>query len=140
MYNNIVGSKYEQTKDLDIKEIAKLVRQDLKDAVKAGVIPNGKFGVRIDRFAGGQALNVTVQELDICMYNLTGDEINEKHASRRDVTPEAKAVLKEIEQIISAYNFDKSHVQTDYFHVRFYEHVGFDYDFLQREFDKAKGL
>ena len=30
MYNNIIGNKYEQVKDLDIKEIAKLIRKDLK--------------------------------------------------------------------------------------------------------------
>jgi len=54
-YAYAVGPKYKR--DLDVKDIAKLVRQDIKDAIKGGELPKGKYGVRISRFAGGCSLD-----------------------------------------------------------------------------------
>jgi hypothetical protein len=40
-------------------------------------------------------------------------------------TPEATALLKKVEALVAAYNFDGSDSMTDYFHVNFYAHVDF---------------
>ena len=52
--NLTIGSKYDSK--LDIKEIAKLVRKELKKFKKHG----HKFSVRIDRFSMGQALRIAI--------------------------------------------------------------------------------
>jgi hypothetical protein len=91
------GSKYEETKDLDIAEVAKLVRKDLA-ALKLPVKPS----VRISRYSGGQSLDVHLK-------------------MERD--PE---LAKKIRAILNSYNFDESDSQSDYFCVRFYGHVTFN--------------
>lgn len=91
------GSKYEETKDLDIAEVAKLVRKDLA-ALKLPVKPS----VRISRYSGGQSLDVSV---------------------KMERNPE---VAKKIRAILDSYNFDESDSQSDYFCVRFYGHVTFN--------------
>jgi len=105
MYNNIIGSKYESVKDLDIKEIAKLIRQDLKK------FKDCKFKVNIQRFANGQSLWIKVIKCDL--MKILNDRLN-------------PIFEKEIEDIINQYNFDKSHPQSDYFHVNFYSHIMLD--------------
>lgn len=97
-----VGNKYEETKDLDIKDIAKLVRADFKEAY-----PEYKFSVRIERFSMGQAINVEV-------FNTGIDNRWEE---------EDKELQSKLKQIIEAYSYDDSDAMTDYFHTRFYNHV-----------------
>lgn len=97
-----IGTKYEETKDLDIKDIAKLVRTDLKQAY-----PDYKFSVRIERFSMGQAINVEV-------FNTGVDNRWED---------EGRALQQKLEKIIDAYSYDNSDPMTDYFHTRFYSHV-----------------
>ena len=43
MYNNIIGNKYEQVKNLDIKEIAKLIRKDLTLERLEYILETGKY-------------------------------------------------------------------------------------------------
>ena len=50
MYEKSYGPKYEA--GMDIKDIAKLVRKEIKDYFG----PNIKYSVTIDRFSGGRAL------------------------------------------------------------------------------------
>ena len=103
MYNNIVGSKYEQVKDLDIKEIAKLIRKDFKK------FKDCKLNVSISRSANCQSLWVKLKKCSD-PNKLTQDY----------VTPN---FYKQIEDIVNQYNFDKSHLPSDYSHVNFYWHM-----------------
>ncbi len=96
-----VGAKYETTKDLDIAEIAKLVRKDLKEAY-----PRYKFSVRIDRYSMGQSLDVVVSNTDLVRHSDAADKLQH-----------------EVKEIVNAYNFDDSDSMTDYFHVAFYSGV-----------------
>ena len=102
-----VGNKYEATRDLDVAEIAKLIRKDLKAA-----FPGSKFSVRTRRFAGGCAIDtelkswagdlseiVTVKPEKIC-------GVTEWKFTRN---------LDAINAIVEAYNFDNSDSMTDYF-------------------------
>lgn len=98
---DIVGSKYEQVKDMDIKDIAKLVRKDLNEYFKG---QNYKISVRIERFSMGQAINVFLSN--------TGIENN----------IEAKRDTKDaVQRILDQYDYDKS--STDYSEVNFYHNV-----------------
>lgn len=99
-----VGSKYEETENLDIKEIAKLVRKDIKSA-----FPTFKFSVTIERYAMGQALHVVAKDTGI-----------DRH------TEEGKAFVQALRQITDQYNYDDSDTMQDYHHVRFYCHPRID--------------
>jgi hypothetical protein len=113
----IVGNKYNQVKDLDVKDIAKLIRQDLKK------FKDCKFSVSIHRYSGGRSLNVKLVECS----NLNRFEIfkSEYCDSRAVFINEFNTELK---SIINQYNFDRSNPQSDYFHVNFYEHLYIDRD------------
>lgn len=97
-----IGTKYQETKDLDITEIAKLVRADFKEAY-----PDYKFSVRIQRFSMGQSINIEVFNTGI--ENRWEDE--------------GRELQNKLKKIVDAYNYDDSDVMTDYFSTRFYSHV-----------------
>jgi|SRR6185437_2116435 len=98
MTYHTIGAKYEQTKNMDIAEIAKLIRQDIKQKHPAAA----KSSVRIERFSNGRSIDVVVKG------------INAIHAEQ---------VKQDVEDIVAAYNFDDSDAMSDYFHVRFYSSV-----------------
>ena len=112
--------------------IAKLVRADIKAAVKAGTIPAAKYGVRTERYSGGQSLKVNVSALSFEVLSeervlLEHDEPHAYHGGHW-MSEGAKALEKALDAICDAYNFDGSDIQTDYFHVNFYANVTVDYD------------
>ena len=56
MYERSYGYQYEAQKGLTTSQIAKLIRADIKTAVKEGLLPNTwKYSVRTQTFAGGSA-------------------------------------------------------------------------------------
>jgi len=116
------GSQYQATKHLNVKEVAKLVRNDLKDPVFEGL----KFSVRIDRFAGGQSLDVTVMDApaDFVVENPNYDR-NDHRSSR--YSDNAVALLKVVERVVNKYNYDDSNGMIDYFSTNFYSSVSFDW-------------
>jgi hypothetical protein len=107
------GSKYQ--KDLGVVAIAKLVRIDIRAAIKAGNLPKGlKCSVRIDRYSMGQSLDVTVKACPgACPLDATG-------FPRRD-----DATLALLRTIVAAYNFDGSDLMSDYYHVNFSSSVSY---------------
>jgi hypothetical protein len=101
-----VGEKYAETKDLDIKDIAKLVRADIRKAVEEERLPDGSYSVRIDKFNFGQSLHVDLTLPGMMPKNSSGIQIK----------------LKErIREIMSIYNFDAGDPQIDYSCSRFFE-------------------
>jgi hypothetical protein len=109
------GTHYAATADLDIAEIAKLIRRDIKNL---GLAPL-KFSVRIDRFSMGQSIDVTISGQD---WPTTAYD---PHFGFNRHTPQAAALMGMVEQIIGRYNYDGSDAMTDYYDVRFYSHVQF---------------
>lgn len=118
------GSKYQETKDLDVKEIAKLVRKDIKEAIKKGFLPKMKTSVTIDRYSMGQSICVRVTEYS--------DQVltDEYQAHRGDWTymrdnqvekymPQLKATVEALKNILQAYNQDSSDSMVDYYSVKF---------------------
>lgn len=127
-YEKVYGKKYDS--NLDIKEIAKLVRKDIKAAVKAGKLPPLKCGVRISRFSGGQSLSVTVKEVGFQVVNPEFTKGVEEGLNSYTLyhtvglyTEQAQEALSTLRSIADAYNFDGSDTMTDYFHVNYYSRV-----------------
>jgi hypothetical protein len=139
------GSRLEMTKGLSRAEIAKLFRADVKDAIKRGDLPKGlKVSIRTHEYAGGGSINAKVTAVPegfkvLHAARLYAEACCPHVASDRPYhTAEAAAVEKKLDALLSAYNFDDSDSMTDYFHVRFYKSVGFDWELEKAEKDAYK--
>lgn len=140
-YGYIVGSKYDSK--LDIATIAKLVRTEIKDAVKSGTLPALKTSVRISRYAGGQSLDVVILDCPV-------DVINDEHAAfdlehginvynRHPLLNQVgKNIQERLQAICDQYNYDRSDVQTDYFDVNFYGKVNWDWSWKRSKLEDKK--
>lgn len=99
-----VGAKYWETRDLDIAEVARLVRKDIKESVRTGALPRQKYSVKIGRGGHGyQAIDVTTQ-------------CPEDHNARVDGRLRLVYILRQ-------YNYDASHGMYDYSCCRFFGRV-----------------
>jgi len=124
-----VGSKYDP--DLDVVEIAKRVRKDLK-----GEYPGCRFSVRIQRFSMGRSLDVTIKHTDLQVVNPDWVRFRVENPGWHDArsnapapyTSEGEALFKRVKEIVQAYNFDDSDSMSDYYHVNFSQKVEFDHD------------
>lgn len=120
---------------LDVKDIAKFIRKDLKKEFGKG----NKFSVRTSRFSGGQAIDIYIKEAtDDLTYTyeelyqrnnlekLQWDNpdlykyLNELYQNSKFVRDEVKDTIK---SIANKYNYNESDPYTDYYDVGFYLHV-----------------
>ncbi len=138
------GSKLDN--DLSTTVISKLIRKDIKTAIKSEFLPDAKYSVRTQNYAGGSSININIKEMPYPVHDLdfliwTNDhphEMNPRWASRW--TEAAQRVLWTVEAIGNQFNFDKSDSQIDYFFVNFYLHVGWQWEWESRirgELEKA---
>jgi hypothetical protein len=122
------GSKYHDTQSLDIAEVAKLVRADIKAARLAaalglpGLPPGLGYGVRIARYSGGKSVTVTVTGLADAEHFTTDDY------GRSVLTPGAQLIEDTLKAILWAYNYDNSDGQRDYWEGRFAAEVDIETD------------
>ena len=122
-----VGAKYEATKNLDIAEIAKLVRKDIKAAVKSGDLPKAKYSVKISRYSMGRSITVAVTGLEMETANMERHlaEARDRSLRHRGVpvgklmTEEAYELEAKVEALVNAYNFDRSNPMEDYYNSAF---------------------
>jgi hypothetical protein len=131
------GSKYEQARYLSLTEIAKLIREDLKMARKAGQAAPGsadlaivdpvadapaqiRYSVRTQYYAGGGAI-------DLLIKNVPADwgwtEEAGEFGPCKVATRAFAALVDEVERIYNAYNYDNSDSQTDYFDRNYWGNV-----------------
>lgn len=94
------GTKYEQVKGLDKKDIAALIRKDLKGA---GI----KAQVRLSRFAGGCSIGAYVDPE--WLQKTSGGDLQK-----------AKTVLNLADEIGKAYRYRMSNLMTDFYATNFY--------------------
>lgn len=148
MYERSYGYKYTEGGRLDTAAIAKLIRADIKTAISEGMLPERwKYSVRIDRFAGGSSIDVSVKHCADAWMPCPGHRTLSSgglagcpdpwckaggihrdlpDAREHDVlTAEADAAKMTLERIHGAYNHDGSDVMTDYFDVNYYGRVEF---------------
>ena len=128
-----VGKKFDRS--LTTKEIAARVRQEIKEAVKAGDLPKVKFSVRMSTYSGGSSIDIQIQALPFAILNAKRLELEAQDPSYSyqtyNVEPrysdEARAVLKRVEGLLQNYNYDDSDSMSDSFDVKFYGHVNFSW-------------
>lgn len=137
-----VGANFDS--DRDVKVIAKLVRRDIKAAIKAGTLPKGlKCSVKIDRYSMGCSLDVGVKSTPFAVHNVAwldwGINPETKHRgypTLRDLpryTTEAVRVRDELMAIVKSYQRDRSDSMTDYYDVNFAPGVNFIGDIYRNE-------
>ncbi|WP_373533393.1 hypothetical protein [Vampirovibrio sp.] len=105
-YSIQYGSKYER--GLDVAEIAKRVRAELKAQVKAKQLPKARV-----RF---------------CHQHPAENPLNLPR-----FTEAGQALIKGVEAIVAAYNYDGSDTASDYWNVNFYSSVFFAGSFEQAQ-------
>jgi hypothetical protein len=156
MYERHYGRRYAEQEGLSTTDIAKLIRADVKTAVKAGLLPSRwKYSVRTEYFAGGSSIDVRVRGCDDAWVECDGFAPDSKetlpnggvvgrscgnvwckahndpqyaHAAtaHKVLSDEAFAAKKALKAIHDSYNHDGSDSMVDYFDVNYYGSVDFD--------------
>lgn len=120
------------------KEIAKLVREAIKGAIKAGKLPKLKTSVRVSNHS---SINIDISDLpdNIQLYSndylalqkqYGKDEVPRDDLNRvKTYTAEAEAIHRFIKAELLQYYCNESDSYTDYHSSRFYYTVDYDYDF-----------
>lgn len=101
-----IGNKYAEVKDLRVKEIAKLVRKDLKK------FKGCKFSVK----STYNKIDVELVDCDdIKKYFYVWESFhNEKYPRYK------KSFYDEVKSIMDQYNFDNGDIMSDYWHKNFF--------------------
>lgn len=127
------------------KEIAKAVREQLKKE-----LPGWKFSVTFRSYSGGSSIDLTLMEgpeevTELIPFGDDGHLDRQRYAQLNPhsfgsqgrfygkeqltsngtvLTPKGWEVMEKATKILAAYHWDKSDIQSDYFHCNFYMHVG----------------
>ena len=120
----------------DIKVIAKTVRAELKKRY-----PDAKFSITIERFAGGEAMNVALMSAPFqatmggCGHEQLNQYILRRKESHQDylengrrfpdsmLTLEVWELMKGVDEIADRENWNNSDAMIDYFDVNYYLHL-----------------
>lgn len=144
MYEKSYGRKYsDDVARMPLRDIAKLIRADIKAAQTAGDLPPVKITVRCGRgvyYTAKGSIDIRVrdwpQAWQTCTGIVPGSESADGSTARacrfhydghRVLTAEATAVVDKLRAIHAAYNYDGSDVMTDYFDVHYYGSADVDY-------------
>lgn len=99
---------------IDAAVAAKKIRADLKQAqLHSEIPPDVKISVRTRKYAGGQAVDVT-------LTGWNSEAVWYQTEYRREWTPAARRVVDIVDRIRNAYNRDASDPMTDYYEVIYY--------------------
>lgn len=118
-----VGAKYD--KGLRAKDIAKLLREEVKTAIKAGTLPAMKLSITT---SGYRSINVTVMEIDTVVMNperiakeqAVGPSVHVADCHYPIFNETGKSILDTLRSMVMQYNYDRSDSQSDYFDTNFY--------------------
>lgn len=142
MYERSHGYRYAELGEHPTPaQIAAAVRQDIKQAVTEGLLPERwSYSVRSESYSGGCSVDVRVQDCGDAWKPCDGGakcrnvwcaarrDPNYAHAAEQHevMTDEAESARMTLQRIHGAYNHDGSEVQVDYFDVRYHGHVEFE--------------
>jgi len=142
------GTKYEATKDLDLRTVAKMLKAEITGAMKSGALPLlAKVSVRSGR----------ANCLDVELWFADGVKLHSDEWADEWVTgggnryrlscwtAEVQATMDAVKAMRSAYNYNNSDPMCDYHDVRFYGQVientaqsNADYDRAIREAEERR--
>jgi hypothetical protein len=137
------GKKYQGK--LSNKEIASLIRQDIKESIKTGQLPKGlKVSVRYEHFSGGSSIDARITAwpekfmwLNPDWVVLNTEHPNQYHDKVPRYTGQAKAVIEKVKELHDAYNHDGSDSMVDHFDVKYYGSVDVDWELEKPECERV---
>jgi len=133
-----IGDKNQEVKkeQLSTVEIAKRIRQDVKDYARKHC-PNLKTSITSQYFSMGSSIHIYIKE---CGFNPMNPLFNaNNYESNENIyTEQAYELIKELKAIGNAYNYSDCDGMIDYFDVRFWFDVTFDYESIEKWRNKAK--
>jgi hypothetical protein len=143
MTERVYGTKYNQK--LSSKEIAAVIRQDIKDAIRKRQLPQGlKVSVRYDHFSGGSSIDAHITAwpdgfmwLNPDWVVLNKEHPHQYHANVPRLTAQAKAIVDKLTVIHGAYNHDGSDSMTDHFDVKYYGNVDVNWELERPEAERV---
>lgn len=129
------GSKHEATRNLDITEIAKRIRADIKALQLDKAY---KISVTVQRYSGGQSLDIRVKavppgfryysEAAAAWCKQFPESVHRMPMAWQDAqSPELLELLAKLGAIHSSYNRSNTDAMSDYFDVRYYGDAGLDW-------------
>ncbi len=141
--NEVRGAKFDATKGLTQVEIAARIRQDIKDALKSGLLPKGvKVSVRCKSYSGGGSIDINITAVPPGFRVCNPKYVAWRKENPQDSFPpfracdmrsdEYSAVLETLKGIHDAYNRDNSDSMSDYFDVRYYGDVTMHWELHDR--------
>ena len=112
-----IGNKYKEVQNLSKKEIAKIIKQELKK------FKGCKFSVKSDR----NSINVKLIDCDnIKKYFYIWEGVNQKDPRY------IKTFHNEVKSIMDQYNFDNGDPMSDYWHNNFFSFFDLSFPLLKR--------
>jgi hypothetical protein len=128
-YDISYGSNYEDTEDLDIPALGRRIKKGIKAMMEAGDIPEMKLSVTTNR--SPREVNVKFKSFpeDAPLFQKSKDRFGQE---QRVYSDQAKEVQEKVKDYVDTFNYDGSDIQTDYFNVRFYSNVKFDWRFSKK--------
>ncbi len=124
------GKKY--NRDMTGTEIAAAIRGDIKAAVGAGELPPARYSVSLARSAGGRSISIRFADVRFDLFDhaflLHQVETNGGRPSwvGEHLSRPHRALVRRLEQLGEAYNFDGSQIQEDYINVNYLLEIGAD--------------
>ena len=152
--NESKGDKYKEFGNLDVAEVAKRVRAEIKAKIKSGDFPAGlKVSVRVKRYSGGASVDADIKAglgqinpAYVEAYNRSiaqgQNDYNACQIARNQEgywLDDAGKIIEEIKAMGEAYRRDNSDSMSDYFDCNFYYFCSVDWEY-DMELKKAAGL
>jgi|GEM_PF-6662192 len=128
-----IGEKFSEVKNETTAQISKRIRQDIKEAIRAGTLPPITCSVRTSHYG---AVSICIKETPFQVNNperFKPENANKNGFQMPFHTEKAEATLKQIQKIANQYNRDNSDVSSDYYDTNFYCSVSFEFDIKERE-------
>ena len=130
------GARY--ARERDVKDVARLVRQDIAKEVKMGRLPKARYSVTIERYSMGKAVNVRIS--DVVIPGAVGLKLYDEERLLREIgdphgnspfelpifSAPARRLLQHVEDLVKAYQESQHHGQSDYHRTNFHSSVDFD--------------
>jgi len=132
MQRGTQGKKYD--KSLTTKQITQIIRNNIKQAKKDGILPQDlRVSVRMRKVTWDHAIDMTITKLDTKIFNeeFIRWEMEHPHdpypANIPRYEPETQRILDMLRGFHDDYNYDRSDSMTDYFDVNYYGGVSIDF-------------
>jgi hypothetical protein len=118
------GAKYQQTENLDVVDIAKLIKKEAQ-----AKFPSLQLSIKTSRFAGGESIRLGIEGTNFEIHSEDFKECvkNDKFLpfGKPRFTEKATEVKKELEKVVNQYRYNDSNGMIDYFDTNFYSSVDY---------------